>query len=63
MNEQQAKNHDRNGEYWRARAEECRVKAEQMRSPHAREALLRNAEGYEGMARRADQRASREREH
>lgn len=62
MNEQQARNHDRSGERWREWAEECRAKAESQSDPRSRACLRRLAETYEGMAHRADGRASKERE-
>jgi hypothetical protein len=42
--------------HWRARAEEARVHAEQMKDPVARAEMLKIAEGYEKLARRAEAR-------
>ena len=43
-------------EHWRARAEEARVHAEQMKDPETRRMMLGIAESYEQIARRADER-------
>ena len=43
-------------QHWRDRAEEARAIAEQLRAPAARLALLKIAEGYENLARRAETR-------
>jgi hypothetical protein len=41
--------------YWRKRAEEFRIKAENMGDPEARESLVRIALYYDELARRAEQ--------
>lgn len=61
MTELRAREQSRDAQYWRDRAEECRTKAENMIDRFCRETLLHHAEGYEGMAKRADQRARCER--
>ena len=43
-------------EYWRDRAEEARVHAEHFRDPATRRMMLDIAEGYERVARLAEQR-------
>jgi hypothetical protein len=43
-------------EYWRKRAEEVRTIALDMFDPRARETLLRIADDYESLAKRAEQR-------
>jgi hypothetical protein len=45
-------------EHWRERAEQARVKAEHMGDPGAIASMLRVAEKYEGLARRAEARRS-----
>jgi hypothetical protein len=45
--------------HWRARAEEARVHAEQMKEPVAQAEMLKIAEGYERLARRAEVRERR----
>jgi hypothetical protein len=45
-----------NPDYWLGRAEEVRVIAERMIDDDAREMLLRVADTYEGLAKRAEQR-------
>jgi hypothetical protein len=42
--------------YWRDRAEETRTHAEQMRDPNSRRRMLRIAEDYEELAKRAERR-------
>ena len=44
--------------YWRDRAIEARLMAEQLTDPDARRAVLRVAESYERLARTADARAT-----
>jgi hypothetical protein len=41
-------------EYWRERAEEARVQADQMRDPAARRTLLEIAQNYEQLADQAE---------
>jgi hypothetical protein len=43
-------------EYWRARAEEARTRAEQMIDQYTRDIMLRIAKDYELLARRAEER-------
>jgi len=43
-------------EYWRNRAEEVRVRAEEAVDPYIREVLLRIARDYEHLAKRAEER-------
>jgi hypothetical protein len=43
-------------EYWRNRAEEVRTRAEGMTDPQARNTLLRIAQDYEMLAKRAEER-------
>ncbi len=43
-------------EYWRARAEEARTRAEDMRDPHTREIMLRIARDYDMLAARTEER-------
>ena len=47
--------------HWRERAEEARVHAEQMNDPESKKAVLRIAEDYEKLAKRAEQRIRGER--
>ena len=42
--------------YWRDRAEETRTRAEQMHDPNSRRRMLRIAEDYEELAKRAERR-------
>lgn len=42
--------------HWRARADEARVHAEQMKDPTARATMLKIAEEYEKLAKRAEAR-------
>jgi molecular chaperone GrpE (heat shock protein) len=42
--------------HWRERAEEARVHAEQLTDPDSRKKMLRIAEDYEELARRAEKR-------
>lgn len=42
-------------EYWRGRAEEARAAAHQMQDADTRATMLRIAERYEAMARRAEE--------
>jgi len=48
-----------NPKLWRERAEEARVKAEQMMNEVARSGMLRVAESYEHIARHAEERIAR----
>jgi hypothetical protein len=48
---------DRTPEYWRAHAEEARVRAEEMPDPKGRDIMLQVASLYEDMAVRADREA------
>ena len=41
-------------DYWRARAEEARTIAEQLRDPQAKSGMLRVAEGYDHLADRRE---------
>jgi hypothetical protein len=43
-------------EYWRARAEETRTLAENMKDPYTRETMQRIARDYEMLAQRAEER-------
>jgi hypothetical protein len=43
-------------DHWRARAEEARVLANQMNDSESRDAMLRIAEDYERLAKRAEDR-------
>jgi hypothetical protein len=43
-------------EHWRARAKEARILANQMTDAEAKVAMLRNAEDYESLAQRAEDR-------
>jgi len=43
-------------EHWRRRAEEARIIAERMTDATSRQMMLRNAEDYEQLARRAEER-------
>ena len=45
-----------NAQHWRDRAEEARAHADQMHDETARAMMLGIAEGYEKLARRADER-------
>jgi hypothetical protein len=47
-------------EHWRERAEEIRVQAEQMKDPITRQQMFALVEGYERLARRAEERRARE---
>jgi hypothetical protein len=49
-----------NVEYWRRRAEETRVHAEQVSEPEAKRMMLRIADDYDKLARRAAERRDRE---
>ena len=49
----------RSSAYWRARAEETRAKAEEMRSGDAQSALLDIAAMYDRMAKRAAEREAK----
>src|SRR5262249_1765233 len=42
--------------HWRERAEEARVHAEQITDPESKQAMLRIAEDYEKLAKRAEER-------
>jgi hypothetical protein len=44
-------------DHWRARAEEARVLANQMNDSESKDAMLRIAEDYERLAKRAEDRA------
>jgi len=44
-------------DHWRARAEEARVLAKQMNDSESKDAMLRIAEDYERLAKRAEDRA------
>jgi hypothetical protein len=46
--------------HWKARAEEARVHAEQMKDPVAQAEMLKIADGYEKLAQRAEARERRE---
>ena len=43
-------------DHWRARAEEARTLANRMNDSHSKDAMLCIAEGYERLAKRADDR-------
>jgi hypothetical protein len=43
-------------EYWRNRAEEVRARADEALDPHIRDVLLRIANDYEHLAKRAEER-------
>jgi hypothetical protein len=43
-----------NAEHWRARGEEMRVLGESMKDPHTRAIMLKMAQDYEKLAKRAD---------
>ena len=43
-------------EHWRQRAEEARVQAEQIDDPEAKRTMLKNADDYERLAQRAQER-------
>ena len=45
-------------EHWRARAEESRNLANQMKDSESKDAMLRIAEDYERLAKRAERRAA-----
>lgn len=45
-------------EYWRGRAATARAMADLMRHPESKRAMLEIANGYEQLARRAEQRAA-----
>jgi hypothetical protein len=49
-----------NPEHWRERAEELRVQAEQMKDPATRQQMLALVEGYERLAKRAEERLARQ---
>lgn len=44
-------------EHWRKRAEEARAIAVQMTSPHTKAVMLKIAQDYEKLAKRAEERA------
>ena len=45
-------------DYWRARAEEARANAQQMKDPDAKQALFKIAEVYDQLAQRAEREAN-----
>ena len=45
-------------DHWRARAEEARTLANRMNDSHSKDAMLCIAEGYERLAKRAQDRAA-----
>ena len=51
--------HINDPKHWRARAEKARILANQMNDSEAKAAMLRIAEDYEHLARRAEHRALR----
>jgi hypothetical protein len=48
-------------QHWRARANEIRAQAEQMKDPVTRQQMLALVEGYERLAKRAEERLARQR--
>jgi len=48
--------HINDPKHWRERAEEARVHAEQLADPESKKAMLRIAEDYEKLAKRAEER-------